>query len=276
MKPLEIPHKNKLGDNNLFKISRFKEKIKKTSPHKHEGYHELIFLSQGEGFHWMETQEFKVTPPELYFLRPGQVHHWQFTAIPRGYVILFKEDFFDPVREAPVLELIWHFTDHLRIILPDSAGISLIFADIFDAYQHPNEFSDQLITGYLRVLFSKMLQLSETKGKAASAPALLHDRFLKLIGEKCPALHTVGQFANLLNTSPQNLNAACRKYTQKSAGEHIAAQLLLEAKRYILHTEKSIGEIADLLNFNDASYFVKFFKRHEGLTPLRFREKHLG
>lgn len=276
MKPSDIPHKNKLGDKTLFKISRFKEKIKKTSPHKHEGYHELIFLSQGEGFHWVETKEFKVTAPELYFLRSGQVHHWQFTAIPRGFVLLFKEEFFDPVREAPLIELIRNFTDAVRILLPEAAGISFIFEDIFKEYQHPTDFSDQLINGYLRALFSKMLKQAEAKGQAASTPTLLHDRFLRLIAEKCPELHTVRQFAVLLNTSPQNLNAACRKHTQKSAGEHIAAQLLLEAKRYILHTEKSIGEIADLLHFNDASYFIKFFKRYEKRTPLKFREQHFG
>lgn len=43
--------KNKLEENKLFKISRFKEVVKRTKPHKHEAYFELIYLSQGAGFH---------------------------------------------------------------------------------------------------------------------------------------------------------------------------------------------------------------------------------
>jgi len=46
-----IDTKNKLDEGLTFKISRFKEQIKKTNPHKHEEYYELIFLSAGEGFH---------------------------------------------------------------------------------------------------------------------------------------------------------------------------------------------------------------------------------
>ena len=78
----------------------------------------------------------------------------------------------------------------------------------------------------------------------------------------------------MLHTTPQNLNAVCRKYTSKSASEHITNQMMLEAKRYILHTDMNIGEIADALHFNDASYFVKFFKKQARVTPFQFREKH--
>ncbi|EIM76414.1 AraC family transcriptional regulator [Nitritalea halalkaliphila LW7] len=41
---------NKLEKQELFKISRFKPLIKKTKPHTHEGYYELIYLAEGEGF----------------------------------------------------------------------------------------------------------------------------------------------------------------------------------------------------------------------------------
>ena len=66
----DIPVKDKLGAERLFKISRFKEKIKRTKPHKHEGYHELIYIEAGEGFHWLDTDLYSVSPPELNFLMP--------------------------------------------------------------------------------------------------------------------------------------------------------------------------------------------------------------
>jgi hypothetical protein len=47
----KIDIKNKLDKGLSFKISRFKEQIKKTNPHKHDEYFELIFLFEGEGFH---------------------------------------------------------------------------------------------------------------------------------------------------------------------------------------------------------------------------------
>lgn len=87
-------------------------------------------------------------------------------------------------------------------------------------------------------------------------------------------MHKVNEFANLLNITPQNLNAVCRKQTGKSASEIITGQLLLEAKRYILHTDNTINEIAEILSFSDTSNFVKFFKKNERVTPIQFREKY--
>jgi AraC-like DNA-binding protein len=84
----------------------------------------------------------------------------------------------------------------------------------------------------------------------------------------------VNDYAGLLNTTPQNLNTVCRKHSGKSASELIISQLLLEAKRYILHTENTINEIAYTLSFSDPSNFVKFFKKHEKITPVQFRGKY--
>lgn len=268
-----IPFKNKLGKDQLFKISRFKEKIKKTRPHKHGGYHELIYLTQGEGYHWIETDKFRIEAPELYFLQSGQLHCWQFTSIPKGYVIQFKEAFFNSINEVSILNLIKNLSSVVNISMEGQPDISFIFEDIIREYQSDTEFSDQIINGYLRVIFSKLLQLSSIESINAS-PNPLYDRFQKMISEKCPVLRNVNDFAAELHTTRQQLNIICRRQSGKSASDHISAQMLLEAKRYILHTEKSMNEIAHLLNFNDTSYFIRFFKRHENTTPLQFRAQH--
>jgi AraC-like DNA-binding protein len=268
-----IPFKNKLGEGQLFKISRFKEKIKKTRPHKHEGYHELIFLTEGQGFHWIETSQFKIEAPELYFMQPGQLHCWQFTAIPKGFVILFREQFFHEVQEISIHRLIKNLDNIVRIPLTQDRSFEFIFEDIFREFNQSTEFSEQIIQGYLRVIFSKILRFSEAEPAISSASDLFH-RFRQALDEHCPRLRTVNDYAHLLSISRQKLNAVCRKEAGKSAGTFITEQLVLEAKRYLLHTENSINEIAALLHFNDASYFIRFFKKHEKMTPLQFRARY--
>ena len=266
--------KNKLEGTQLFKISRFNEAIKKTAPHKHDGYFELIFISEGEGFHWIETEKFQLNAPEIYFMKPGQMHCWQFTAIPKGFVALFKEDFFDPIKENHILGLLNIMKERVRISLPEDFKPHFIFEEIFTEFKQGNMYSTHIIHGYLRAVFSKILQLSQKNDKQRTLNNSLLERFQELLSTRCPELHNVNHYAALLNTTPQNLNTACRRYSNKSASQHIADQLTLEAKRYILHTVKTSNEIADLLHFNDASYFIKFFKKREGMTPLQFREKY--
>lgn len=270
-----ISTKNKIEDG-LFKISRFKEMIKKTQPHKHEGYFELIFLSQGEGFHWIETENFKVAPPDLFFMKPGQMHCWQFTSIPKGYVVLFKEEFLDPIQEAPLMRMIGELNTLTRVNLAGRFDPIPLMEGMLDTYQQPSPYTKDIILGHIRSLFGILLSLSSKVPQQAVYPSEIYENFMDLLSRKCPSeANKVQDFADLLHTSPQNLNLICRKNSQLSANQHITQQLLLEAKRNILHTDKSINELADLLRFNDGSYFVKFFKRHTGETPNQFRSRYL-
>jgi AraC family transcriptional regulator, transcriptional activator of pobA len=52
----------------------------------------------------------------------------------------------------------------------------------------------------------------------------------------------------------------------------IHERLLLEAKRDLAYAQLSVKEIALTLGFADAAYFTRFFTRHTGLSPRRFRE----
>jgi quercetin dioxygenase-like cupin family protein len=97
MNDKKIDIKNKLDEGLTFKISRFKEQIKKTKPHKHDEYYKLIFITEGEGFHIIESGKFMVSTPDFYFLKPGQLHYWQFTSIPKGFVMLFRNGEFNNV-----------------------------------------------------------------------------------------------------------------------------------------------------------------------------------
>jgi AraC-like DNA-binding protein len=60
-----------------------------------------------------------------------------------------------------------------------------------------------------------------------------------------------------------------------SAGELIRNRTLLEAKRLLTNPQLSISDISFRLNFSDNSYFTKFFKKTEGVTPEEFRKQIL-
>jgi AraC-like DNA-binding protein len=42
----------------------------------------------------------------------------------------------------------------------------------------------------------------------------------------------------------------------------------------LLHTDKTVIEIADLCAFTDSSYFTKAFKAQYGMTPKAYRTEH--
>lgn len=269
-----IPTKNKLDEALIIKVSRFKEKIKRTVPHKHDDYFELIFLSEGEGFHWIESDRFQIKTPEFYFLQPGQMHCWQFTSIPKGFVVLFRESFFNDVHNSETVNLYKLLAKKIRIPINSKSRGEFILNEILTEYQTNSTYSVQIIQGLLKAVFGRLLQLAESVAPLEGLPKSKCDNFMALLSTKCPGMYKVKDYAALLNTTPQTLNASCMKQTGKSASSLISAQMLIEAKRYLLHTENTISEIAQVLCLNDASYFVKFFKKAEGITPVQFRQNY--
>ena len=91
---------------------------------------------------------------------------------------------------------------------------------------------------------------------------------------------TVSDYAELMNVSAGHLNFLIKKFTGKKTIDWILEKKLVEAKRLLLHTEKSVKEIAFELGFDDPGYFSRFFKKYSHITPLAFRmeirEKYNG
>lgn len=276
MKATQIPAKNKLGSHLHFKISKFKEQIKKTRPHTHEGYYELIYLHEGEGFHWLDTERHRIYAPELYYLAPGSLHCWQFTSIPKGFVVMFTADFMDPIQDVHLTELLQVSPTQVQARTGTAFQPYPIFEAMQQEYQRLQPFSTPVIKGYLQALLGKLLQISKERQVHSTPVAGLTARFLSLLPQKSPDFTTAKAYARHLGVSPQRLNAACRQHTGQSASKHITVHRLLEAKRYLLHSDQTVSEVAYTLRYNDPSYFVKFFKKHTGLTPVQFRQSYLG
>ena len=96
-------------------------------------------------------------------------------------------------------------------------------------------------------------------------------RFQQQLETDFAAHHQVQHYANTLNMSEKSLSRLCLATTGVSAKSWIAQRLCLEAKRLLAHTSMSVQRIGSELGYDDASNFVKFFRRQTELTPLAFR-----
>ena len=88
--------------------------------------------------------------------------------------------------------------------------------------------------------------------------------------------HTVAEYADLLNKSPKTLSNLFAKLGSKSPLQFIQERRILEAKRLLRYSDKSIKEIAYELGYEDIQTFSRFFKNNEGLSPSEFKEKPLS
>ena len=82
----------------------------------------------------------------------------------------------------------------------------------------------------------------------------------------------VAAYADRVHLSTFQLNSITKSLLGKTVTELIGDQILLEAKRYLLATSNQVNQIAFQLGYEDASYFIRFFKKRTGQTPEVFRK----
>lgn len=94
---------------------------------------------------------------------------------------------------------------------------------------------------------------------------------------KCPpAQLRLATFAKRFHMSTAALSKGFFRYygiTWKSYSETL---LFFEARRLLLNSNLTVGEITSELGFSDPNYFFRFFKRHSGSTPFKYRKQLKG
>ena len=243
--------------------------IKPTKPHKHQGYHELILITEGEGFHTVEFNRYEVNPPVLFFLHPEQIHHWEFTEKPEGYVLMYKPEFLQElnigISDNTDIDPCIQFSD------TDVSTILRLFHSIENEFNNKKENYKSSIACYLKVLLIELERLSKTPDEMGLNANVKFKLFCELVKRKFRTLKKVNGYAKLLHITPKHLNQLCKNACGKTASAVIHHQISTEAKRYLIHTDKNISEIAFELGFDDSSHFSKFFRTQIGVSPSSFR-----
>lgn len=102
----------------------------------------------------------------------------------------------------------------------------------------------------------------------------LADSFLHLVEKSNGRIRKVDDFASQLNVTPKYLSAVLKETVNRRPSEMIHFYTLKAIKHRLRFTDMTMQEIANDLDFANASFFGKYFKEHTGMTPLEFRKKY--
>lgn len=85
--------------------------------------------------------------------------------------------------------------------------------------------------------------------------------------------HTVKEYADLMYKSPKTLSNLFKKNEVDSPLQFINNRIVLEAKRLLQYSTKSISEISYELGYNDLQSFSRFFKSQVGDSPQKYQTR---
>lgn len=253
-------------------------------PHRTNFYH--IFLFENcQPTHFVDFEPITVEPYSLLFIDKDRVHEFDQQLNYEGKLLVFTDDFFcttendikflkssilfNDIIGKPIINL--HKADweqYMRICENITAELSM-----------PTDHSTPLL---LKNFLHNFLLLAERDKRKQGFIELKKGAdldytllFRELIEKNYIQYKSVNDYAQLMCISEKRLGQATAKVLGKPPKEIINDKILLEAKRLLVHTHLSIKEVGLALGFEDAAYFVRYFKKNVEATPVEFRENNM-
>lgn len=125
-----------------------------------------------------------------------------------------------------------------------------------------------LIHHYDRLFNQQADYLAATRSREQT----VFDRFIQLVNQHCREQHQISYYAERMCLTERYLGTIIRQTSGTTAKDWIDRALVTQAKVLLRHSDKSVLQISEELNFPNPAFFSKYFKRLTGMTPLGYKQ----
>ncbi|WP_347986573.1 helix-turn-helix domain-containing protein [Methylomonas sp. AM2-LC] len=127
------------------------------------------------------------------------------------------------------------------------------------------------------LLIRLYLYQSDNPSSTITDPVTLQrfKRYRSAITQQLHKWHRVSDYAKFIGCSEKTLSRTTMEIAEMNAKAYLSQRIALEAKRLLFHTRLPVSLIAESLGFEEATNFVKFFRREVGCVPGEFRNRNL-
>ena len=252
--------------------------------HRHRNLFQILVIQAGGGTMTLEEAQSGFDAPSAIVLQPNVVHGFRFRPkVTEGFVINFTEDVTASLGEQANVALarLKHIASQplMPVARPEVARLSALCRDLMEEEFLGREGFEVAMRAMLALIGVEVARLGasrELSGTITLAPAdATVEELRRLIEEHFRSERQIGFYAGKLAMTADRLNDHVKRATGVTAGHLLRQRLLTEAKRQLVFTDLTIGEVAYDLAFADPSHFARFFKKQTGSTPQAFRESSL-
>jgi AraC family transcriptional activator of pobA len=244
-------------------------------PHAHHELVQLFVVAEGGGTMIVEDGEERFDAPCLLLMPAGVAHGFRFDPYSGGHVVTVAQSY---AAELGAMD------GAVRGLFAAPAVVAVDAGEVGRAEAVAEDLMRELgwslaghraaVSAGLLALFVVVLRSSSStvpRGAGSSRAAALVARLRARIEERFRRREKGDQHAAALGVSMTALRAACAATGGGSPAAMLDQRALLEARRALLYTTMSVGEIGFQLGFDDAAYFSRFFARHVGQAPRDYR-----
>ena len=273
---------NPQTDNLAFKILPFEDNIHFDHLQRNN-YYSLIWITKGKGKVKADFAEHSFEGNSLLAFSPYQPFMLCVNEPIEGIAIHFHPDFYcihmhqKEVSCNGVLFNNIYQPPYVKVTEQAAQTFKMVLGQMKSEIKNAELAQYELLISYLKIFLItasrlKTEQLEEMNSIPDSKEPVILQNLKDAIELNFKTKHSAGNYADLLNISPKALAKLSKNYFNKTLTDLISERIIIEAKRELYMTNKTVKEIAYELGYDDEHYFSRFFKTNADVSPQIYRE----
>ncbi|MCH4813718.1 4-hydroxyphenylacetate catabolism regulatory protein HpaA [Vreelandella neptunia] len=250
--------------------------------HHHDRFFQVHYIKSGMVRVYLDNRQYHQQGP-MFFLTPPTVPH-SFTTEEGsdGHVLTVRQQLVWSLLEesadlgsiqkiSPVCVATGNVSQEAR---HEVMRVERLFDELGTEFNSYRKGRDAALTTLTQLIFISLFRLSANSLKAQHTrqdELTLFHRFNLEIEAHFKAHWTLTKYATALNVTEARLNSICRRIAGVPSKRLVHERLVQEARRMLTFTRMTVNEIGYQLGFQDPAYFCRFFARHAGTSPSRYR-----
>lgn len=247
-------------------------------------YYSLIWIHKGNGVLKADFSEYDFDENMLLSFSPYQPFMISEKSSISGVVIHFHPDFFcihkhhNEVACHGVLFNNIYNSPMVQVEEKASVSFEMVIEQCKDEIKKTALAQYELLISYLKIFLITASRLkTEQQSELQKEPTNTEEPFIlqnlkNYIETHYKTKHSASEYANMLAITPKALTRLTKAHFNKTLTDLISERIIIEAKRELYLTNKTVKEIAYELGYNDEYYFSRFFKKNADVSPQLYRE----
>ena len=239
-----------------------------------------IFLLEGSGKVSVDLVEYSFEGKIMLFTSPYQIIHFNVIKSLNTRRLQFHGDFYCieyHKKEVACNGLLFnniYQQPYVNLEDKDFIELDYILGKLIIELDNSTSYAMAVVRAYLQLILALCSKIKYEDNIVDEERNIHHQlmQFKELLENNFREERQPSFYAAQMGISPNSFSKLCKQYFLKTPSTLIHERVILEAKKLIHLTYKSMKQIAAELNFDDENYFSRYFKKHTGITPTAFRE----
>lgn len=274
---------NQQNGNPAFRIFSF-EDDQDFNQLQRNNFFTLIWVMNGSGNVKANFNEYVFEDSTLFAFSPYQPYQLIAATPINGVAIYFHFDFFCIHKHQKELELngVLYNNAYEAPFVKVDADSAIIFSTVYEQLKTEMQKAEiaqhELLVAYLKIFLitATRLKIQQQPQSSVMMPdnkePFILQKLKDAIEENFKTKHSASEYAELLYISPKTLAKMTKTHFNKTLSSLINERIIIEAKRELYLTNKTVKEIAYELGYEDEYYFSRFFKVNADVSPQAYRE----